>query len=67
MRANKETIFHLCEVLEWAKGLRGNKDCNPYGVPEIRGALMHLAERQGMDKKDYLGAITETKKRRVRK
>jgi predicted membrane chloride channel (bestrophin family) len=59
-RANKATIRHLCEVLEWAKGQRGRKDINPYMVPEIKEALKHLADLQGI--KDYLDAITDTRR-----
>jgi hypothetical protein len=55
-RANAQTIFHLCEVLQWAKGLRGSKNCNPYGVPEVEAALRHLADLQGI--KDWLDAKT---------
>ncbi len=55
-RPTVETIFHLCEVLEWAKGNRGRKDCNPYGVPEIEEALRHVATLQGT--KTWLDART---------
>jgi hypothetical protein len=58
-RANKETIRQLCEVLEWAKGNRGRKDGNPYLIPEIKGALKHLANLQGIN--DYLDAETKRK------
>lgn len=56
-RANKETIKHLCEVLEWAKGMRGSKTGNPYLIPEVKAALKHLADLQGIN--DYLDANTE--------
>ena len=56
-RASKKTIHHLCEVLEWAKGNRGSKSGNPYMIPEIKEALKHLAELQGI--KDYLDAKTK--------
>ena len=59
-RANKTTIKVLCDLLEWSKGLRGSKDINPYGVPEVRAALEHLAELQG--KKDYLDAETKVER-----
>lgn len=55
--AAPDTTLHLCEVLEWAKGLRGRKDINPYSVPEIKAALIHLAALQGIP--DYLDAVTE--------
>jgi hypothetical protein len=55
-RPTVETIFHLCEVLEWGKGNRGRKDCNPYSVPEVEAALRHLADLQGI--KDWLDAKT---------
>lgn len=38
------TMAHLANVLEWAKGQRGRTDVNPYGVPEIEGALRHMAQ-----------------------
>lgn len=56
-RPTKETIRHLCQVLEWAVGNRGRKDVNPYCVREVRGALEHLAYLSGMD--DYLDVNTE--------
>jgi hypothetical protein len=59
-RANGQTVFHLQEVLEWAKGNRGSKEGNPYCFPEIKGALKHLAELQGIT--DYLDANTKAKK-----
>jgi hypothetical protein len=46
----------LCDVLEWAKGMRGSKSGSPYGVPEIKAALVYLASKQG--KKDWLDADT---------
>ena len=55
-KANKTTVYHLCEVLEWAKGNRGSKSGNPYLIPEIKNALKHLAELQGIN--DYLDAKT---------
>lgn len=56
-KANQETIKVLCDVLEWAKGNRGIKNGNPYGIPEIKAALKHLAELQGI--KNYLDAKTD--------
>jgi len=47
----------LKDLLEWAKGYRGRKDINPYCVPEVKAALKHLAEIQGI--KDYLDAKTD--------
>lgn len=57
MKSCLDTMTHLCEVLEWAKGNRGRKDINPYAVPEIKAALAHLADLQGI--KDYLDAKTK--------
>ncbi len=54
---NKDIMFHLCEVLEWAKGQRGRKDGNPYLMPEIKAALKHLAQLQGIS--DWLDARTK--------
>ena len=48
---------HLCELLEWARGNRGTKHCNPYAVPEVKAALVYLAEKQGI--LDYLNVKTE--------
>lgn len=50
------TEAHLAAVLEWAKGLRGDKRRNPYCVPEIKAALKHLAQIEGID--DYLDVDT---------
>jgi len=50
-------LDHLCEVLEWAKGLRGSKSCNPYAVPEVKAALQFLAKLQGAG--DWLDAKTK--------
>lgn len=47
----------LCDLLEWAKGNRGRRDINPYGVPEVRAALEHLAKLQGIT--SYLDAVTK--------
>lgn len=55
-KPTSETVFHLCEVLQWAKGLRGPKQTNPYCVPEIQAALKHLADLQGIG--DWLDAKT---------
>ncbi len=56
-RPTVKTVFHLCEVLEWAKGNRGLKEGrNPYGIPEVEAALKHLANLQGI--KDWLDART---------
>ncbi len=56
MPVDKRTMWHLCEVLEWAKGNRGRQDINPYGVPEVKAALRHVAKLQGVA--DYLDART---------
>ena len=57
MAAAPELLDALCNVLEWAKGNRGSKDFNPYGVPEVRAALESLAKLQGI--KSYLDAKTK--------
>jgi hypothetical protein len=46
--ANKTTIKVLMDLLEWAKGNRGSKSGNPYGIPEVKAALQHLADLQGI-------------------
>lgn len=51
-----ETQAHLAAVIEWAKGQRGSKQGNPYGVPEIKAALQHLAAIKGL--KDWLDVDT---------
>jgi hypothetical protein len=51
-----KAIAHLCNVLEWAKGNRGSKRCNPYCVPEVVAALKFLAELQGIN--NWLDADT---------
>ena len=55
-RPNKKTVRVLCDLLEWAKGNRGTKEGNPYGITEVRAALEHLADLQGRN--SYLTAIT---------
>lgn len=55
-RAMATTKAHLAAVLEWAKGYRGDKRGNPYCVPEIKAALKHLAEIEGIE--DYLDVDT---------
>ena len=57
MAAAPELLEALCNVLEWAKGNRGAKDFNPYGVPEVRAALESLAKLQGIE--SYLDAKTK--------
>ncbi len=52
-------LAHLCNVLEWAKGMRGSKWHNPYLVPEIEAALRFLAELQGMTSINWLDAKTD--------
>ena len=37
-----EPILALYELVQWAKGLRGDKDGNPYCVPEVKRALQAL-------------------------
>lgn len=51
-----ETVKVLMDLLEWAKGNRGSKSGNPYGIPEVKAALKHLAKMQGIS--DYLDAKT---------
>jgi len=51
-----DTVVHLKHVLEWVKGNRGSTQGNPFCVPEVKGALKHLANLQGID--DYLSAVT---------
>ena len=62
MRANKNTIAVLCDLLHWAKGNRGSKAGNPYAVPEVKAALKHLAELQGIT--SYFDAETDLNKLR---
>jgi len=50
------TLAHLAAVLEWAKGNRGSKHSNPYGVPEVEAALRHMASLLGM--KEWLDVDT---------
>lgn len=47
----------LMNLLEWAKGNRGNKRVNPYGVPEVKAALKVLARIQGVS--DWMHADTK--------
>lgn len=52
----------LCDVLEWAKGNRGSKEGNPYGIREIADALKLLAKIQhgpGVGKHAWLDADTK--------
>ena len=50
----------LMDLLEWAKGNRGSKHVNPYLVPEVKAALIHLARRRGFEdpEKNYLDVKT---------
>ncbi len=48
----------LANLLEWAKGNRGPKHSNPYGVPEVQAALTVLASRQKVDTANYLAVNT---------
>jgi len=59
MKPNKKTIKVLCDLLELVKGNRGSKEGNPYLIPEVKAALQHLADLQGI--KDYLNAKTKQK------
>ena len=60
-RANKQTIKVLCDLLELLKGNRGTYQGNPYFIPEVKAALKHLADLQGIDPKDWLDAVTKMK------
>ena len=57
MAAAPDLLKSLCNLLEWAKGNKGSKHINPYGVPEVKSALETLAKLQGI--KDYLDAKTK--------
>ena len=54
---HEELLAALQNVLEWAKGSRGSKNTNPYGVPEVEAALKVLAKLQG--RTDWLDANTK--------
>ncbi len=58
-----EALGHLCAVLEWAKGNRGSKHTNPYGVPEIEDALRFLAVLQ--DRRSWLDVDTNVYRQEV--
>lgn len=36
----------LMNLLDWAIGNRGSKECNPYSIPEVKEALEVLAMAQ---------------------
>jgi hypothetical protein len=64
MTDSAEELRHaLGHLLQWANGNRGNKDCNPYAVPEVREALKALARSKGWSeeriKKGYYDAADE--------
>ena len=63
-KPNKQTIIVLMDLLEWAKGNRGSKSINPYAVPEVKNALKHLADLQGIY--GYLDAETNYKGGRLK-
>lgn len=48
----------LACLLEWAKGLRGTRQGNPYAVPEVRAALEQLADCEGISRAYYLDVDT---------
>lgn len=50
----------LVELLEWAVGNRGRKECNPYGIPEVKTALVALAKLNGA--RDWMDALEREKK-----
>lgn len=50
------TKQHLANLLEFVKGNRGPKQGNPYGIPEVKEALKHLAKLEGTV--DYLNVDT---------
>ena len=54
MTKQKRSEYALVNLLEWAKGNRGSKHMNPYGVPEVKLALTTLAELY--ERVDYLDA-----------
>lgn len=60
-RANRQTIKVLCDLLELIKGNRGTYEGNPYAIPEVKAALKHLAELQGIGPNNYLDTITKMK------
>ena len=43
----------LGDLIQWAIGNRGRKDCNPYSVLEIKAALQYLAKLRGIDSTDF--------------
>lgn len=53
----EQAMSELANVLEWAKGQRGTKHCNPYAVPEVKQALQFLGRVNGVS--DYLNVDTE--------
>lgn len=53
----EEAMAELANVIEWAKGQRGTKHCNPYAVPEVKQALQFLGQVNGVS--DYLNVDTE--------
>jgi hypothetical protein len=55
-QASNPIVRALADVLEWAKGNRGPKTGNPYGIPEVKNALKVLAREQGIG--DYFDVDT---------
>lgn len=45
-------------LLQWCAGNRGTKEINPYGVEEVRDALMLLAEAQSPKPENYVDAAS---------
>lgn len=43
---SQEVQLTLMNLLDWAIGNRGNKEDNPYSVPEVKAALALLAKAQ---------------------
>ena len=58
---SKDTVRVLMDLLEWAKGNRGSKSSNPYTIPEVKNALIHLAKLQGFKdpEKNYFDVKTK--------
>jgi len=52
MTKQKKVEYALVNLLEWAKGNRGSKHVNPYGVTEVKDALKTLTDIWG--RTDYL-------------
>jgi hypothetical protein len=49
MDETADLVRNLANLLEWAKGNRGERDCNPYCVPEVIEALKCLRSVLGKE------------------